>query len=448
MKKWRCKICGYIHSGETPPEQCPVCGAEAGQFEPEEDVQRQAGDRTVKKIIIIGNGAAGMEAARTLREKSSAVEILVFSDESYQFYSRIHLSSLLGEEVKRENLFIYPDSWYREQRIQVLLQTPVMKINPEEQTISDVFGKTYSYDRLIIATGAQPFIPPIKGKDLEGVFSLRNLFDALQIRQFAKTCQQVAVIGGGILGVEAASGLQKIGLSVTLVEIADHLMPLQLDRDCGALLQQVLERRGIKVETGKKVLKILGKIRAEKVVLENGESLPAEMVLLSTGISPNTQLASEAGIAVKRGILVNNHLQTNFPEIFAAGDVAEFGGAVFGIWPAAVEQGSIAAQNALGIPVVYSGTNPLHILKVAGTDMTAIGQKYAREPNQKEIRHLNRKEGQYAKLVHDGEHLLGAIVMGIGGVGFRLEKIMKKRRSIREMIPELEKGNWEVLRKK
>ncbi|GAB4381005.1 MAG: FAD-dependent oxidoreductase [Calditrichia bacterium] len=404
-------------------------------------------NRQVQKIIIIGNGAAGVEAARTIREMDSSAEILLFTDEAYHFYSRIHQPALISGEIGEKEIFIYPASWFEERNIRVFLQTPIEHIFPEEKAIMDDRGERHFYDKLILAMGARPFIPPIPGITLPGVFTLRNLKDAFQIRTCIGECKNAVVIGGGILGIEMASSFQKRGLSVVVVEQAEHIMPAQLDPAGAGVLQQVLEKRGIQFFTRTPVSEIRGNDRVQEVVLANRKRITAQIVLIAAGIIPNVGLASRAGIAVKRGILVNEKLQTNFPDIYAAGDVAEFRGNVFGIWPAAVDQGIIAGQNALDSDARYQGTLPLHILKVADVDVTTLGNKVVENRNEKEIVHLSREDNYYVKLIHDGQTLLGAIVVGVKALGFRLEKLIKKRQNITDILPGLEKADWDVLKK-
>jgi len=448
MKKWRCTVCGYIHEGETPPEVCPVCGVGSEEFEETYEPDVSEGPSSPERIVIIGNGVAGIEAARTIRELNSQVDIKVFTDEPFHFYSRIQLSTFIGEEIPPKKLLIYPREWYREQNIQVFLENPIVEILPEERRVKDKKGTLHLYDRLIITTGAEPFIPPIKGIEKKGIFALRNLQDGLKIREFSSHCHTAVVIGGGILGIETAATLQRKGLSVTVIEVSDHIMQAQLDKEGAGILQYSLEKRGISFRIQATVQEIGGNERVDTVLLSSGEKIPADLVLISTGIRPGTELARASGITVKRGIVVNEYMQTNQPNIFAAGDAAEFRGTIYGIWPAGADQGSIAAKNALGIPTVYHGTTPLHILKVAGFDLTAVGQKYAKNPDEKEILHKDRAWGKYMKLIHNEKQLLGAISLGHPGLGFRIEKFIKAQKPIQPILEDLKAGRWEVLKQK
>jgi nitrite reductase (NADH) large subunit len=448
MKKWRCRICGYIHAGENPPELCPVCGAPAEDFKPLENLFTPKDSSSLKRIIIVGNGAAGIEAARTIRENNAEVEILVFSEESYPFYSRIHLSTFIAEDSPIERITIHPPSWYKELNITATLDTAIKTIDPKQLKVVDQRGNSYSYDRLILATGAAPAIPTLSGTDKMGVLPLRNLKQALQIREQRNDYSEAVIIGGGILGIEAAASLRKSGKKVTIVEISDHLMPQQLDKESASVLTHLLEVWGITVKTSVKVKEISGASQVQGVRLMSGEELPAQMVIFAAGIKPNIVLALQAGIWVNRGIVVNQKMETSWSNIFAAGDAAEFQQTIYGIWPAAVEQGIAAGANAVGISFRYQGTTPLHILKVAGIEMTTIGKKYPDQPGEEQIIYRKPEAGEYVKLVHNREYLLGALVLGIAGIGFRLEKLIKKNISIRNIIGELAGGNWQVLREK
>ncbi len=402
----------------------------------------------LNKVVIVGNGAAGMEAARLIREKNPAVQITVFSREPYHFYSRIHLSTFIGEENAADKIQIFPTQWYEKQQISVNLDNPVTSIEPGKKRVTDRGGNKYPYDKLILATGASPVIPPFRGVKTEGIFSLRNLQDALSIRSCARNRDTAVVIGGGILGIEAASSLNKIGLTVTIIELADHLLPSQLNAEGAAVLQSILEKRGITIRLASAVKSLQGKLRVNSVMLSDRTIFPAEMVLISAGVIPNTQLAQTAAIKVNRGIIVNNQMETSIGNMYAAGDVIEFNGNLWGIWPAAVDQGMVAGTAVAGLPVTYTGTTPLHILKVSGTELTTVGKRYAQSAHEEEILHTNPPQEYCLKLIHNSRTLLGAVVLGIPGIGFRLEKLIRQQTPISDILPDLKKGHWDVLKQK
>ncbi|MBN2365094.1 MAG: NAD(P)/FAD-dependent oxidoreductase [Calditrichaeota bacterium] len=446
MKKWRCKICGYIHHGETPPDICPVCDAGAEDFKELETFFIETDRKKPESIIIIGNGAAGMEAARAIRENNQSVQITVFAKEHYPFYSRIHLSTFIGNEMSPDQIEIFPASWYPENNIQVITGTAVRNIQVRKKIIKTDKRKKYSFDKLIITTGAIPYLPPVNGLNKKGVFSLRNLDDALLIRDYAQSSNSAIVIGGGILGIESASSLNKRGLSVTVFEQQDQLLPLQLDKSGAFFLQKVLEKRGIQFHLNSSVSAFTGRKKMEGVEAGGLDTIPADMALISAGIVPDITLAREAGLTVNRGIVVNNRMETSHSDIYAAGDAAEFEGKLAGIWPAAVDQGLVAGLSALGLETNYNGTTPLHILKVSGIELTTIGKKYADKTDEHEMVITDSDQGTYVKLVHNRRILLGAIALGVRGIGFRLEKTIKRQQPIDKILPELVRGNWEVLK--
>ena len=447
MQIWRCKNCGYIHQGEEPSTNCPLCGVDSENFSLVENIKSDM-DTQLEKVLIVGNGAAGMEVASRIREKNKTVEITIFTEEPYHFYSRIHLSTFIGDNSSAEDITIYPKSWYEKNNIQVFLHTSIVKVSPLEKFVIDGTGKKHEYDKLIIATGAYPFVPPIQGVELKGVFTLRNLQDALRIKKFMKNCKDAVIIGGGILGIEAAASLNKNGLAVTVIELAGFIMPQQLNQEGAQALQKILEKRGINFRTSARVQIFEGESALKSILVNENEHIATQMAILSIGIIPNIGLAKEAGIQSNRGIVVNNNMQTNFKDIYAVGDVAEFNGTIFGIWPAAVDQGLVAADHILGLSPIYRGSLPLHILKVAGLELTTFGQKDIIHRNEHEVIYHNPAEDQFAKIIHDGEYILGAIILGIPGIGFRLERLLKKKKPIIDYLSYFEKGDWNILKQK
>ena len=357
------------------------------------------------------------------------------------------MSTFIGDESRLEDITIFPEDWYEEQNISVRLKTKITAIKPYQNLVIDHTGQEFTYEKLIIATGASPFLPDLPGEKNNGVFALRNLNDALAIREAIQSKRKAVIIGGGILGIEAASSLNKSGISTTIVEMADHLMPQQLDAAAADILQKILQERGVKILCNARVKALEGNRSLSSLILDNGERLPADMVLFSTGISPNITLAKQASIQTNRGIKVNDKMETSSPNIFAAGDVTEHINTLHGIWPAAVDQGIVAGANALGLSQNYAGNMPLHILKVAGIEMTALGQKYKRQDKDQEILHLNPEKSQYVKLLHNNQILKGAIVLGVPGIGFRLEKLIKKQAPIMPVLSDLHQANWDVIKK-
>ncbi|OQY20643.1 MAG: hypothetical protein B6I34_08530, partial [Anaerolineaceae bacterium 4572_32.1] len=276
------------------------------------------------------------------------------------------------------------------------------------------------YDRLLLATGARAFVPPFDGAGKKGVFTLRSLDDALAIKRQAQVASTAAVIGGGLLGLETARALLSANLDVTVIEFAPHLLPRQLDEEGAQVLQSRLEAMGLRILTGAATEAILGDERATGVQLGDGRVVDGQVVLISTGIRSRVELAREAGLEVNRGLVVDEHLRTSAPGVYAAGDVAEFEGQVYGIIPAAIEQAQVAAANMVAGPstgsgrssAVYSGTVPSTTLKIAGIDLTCLGQATATGDEFTILRQSDRANGIYRRLALREGKIVGAILLG------------------------------------
>lgn len=302
------------------------------------------------------------------------------------------------------------------------------------------------YDKLILCTGATPFNPYGPGIKKAGVFTLRNLRDANEILTYANSTKKAIVIGGGILGLEAAGALAKRGIQVEVLELARSLMPRQLDLPGARLLTQVLSDMGIGVHTGAEVVEILGKDRVSGVKLKDGNRIEAQMVVLSIGIIPEVTLAEEAGLQVNRGVVVDDFLRTSDPHIFAAGDVAEHNNRIYGLWYAAAEQGKLAGQNAAGAEIRYKGTVPVSILKVIGIELTSLGRIDKKHPDEEEIVHFLPEQREYKKLVLRNNEIIGAIIFHNNRLGGAVEAIIKRKKKLPpEIRSSIDNGTWEVL---
>jgi len=268
------------------------------------------------------------------------------------------------------------------------------------------------YDRLLLATGGRPFVPPCEGRDKDGVFTLRTLEDALAIKAYAQKVSTAVVIGGGLLGLETARALRTAGLGVTVVEFAPHLLPRQLDAEGAQVLQALLGAQGLRIITGGATEAILGDGHADGIRLRDGRGVDGEQVLFSTGIRSEVALAQGAGLDVNRGIVVDGHLQTSAEDVFAVGDAAEFDGRVYGIIPAAVEQAGVAAANMVAPgSSTHTGTIPATTLKVAGAELTSLGECVVEGDEYIQVRHVDMAAGLYRKVVlHEGR-IVGAILL-------------------------------------
>lgn len=366
-----------------------------------------------RQYVIIGNGIAGVTAAATLAEGDPSAQIAIYTDEKYPYYRRPWLPDLLAGRYRMEELYPYPESWYSKRGIQVYLNHPVAQILPAENTIVLASGEKVPYDALLLACGGSSFVPPITNSNLKGCFTLRTLDDALTIRDYAQGQRDAVVVGGGLLGLESARGLSALGLNVTVIEVFPRLLPRQLDTEGAAILTQLIEQMGISVITGATVEAIVGVSTADGVQLKDGKTIPCDMVLFSAGIRPKLQLARDAGLAINRGVLANEYMQTSDASIYVAGDVAEFRERIYGIIPAAIEQARVAAANMIQPrSETYAGTTPINTLKVMGIDLTSIGVVNPEEPGYTAYRRSDPSKGLYKKLVFKDGALVGAILLG------------------------------------
>jgi nitrite reductase (NADH) large subunit len=364
------------------------------------------------QVVIVGNGIAGTLAAKTLRELDPDAGIEVFAAEPYLYYPRPNLIEFIAGRLPFDRLFAFPEKWYGQHRIDVRTGTPVEKIVPDGRHVLVAGGRRVPYDILLLANGAGVAIPPLKGADKAGVFTLRTLGDALGILDRLKDHANVAILGGGLLGLEIARALRSRGAEVEVVEFFDYLLPRQLDPAGGALLRAEIEKTGVRVRLGTATDEILGDAAVRGLRFKDGATMEADLVVLATGVRPNLGLAREAGLRTDRGVIVDEFLETSRPGIFAAGDGVQRADAIYGIIPASFDQARIVAANILGQKKIYEGTVPSNTLKVAGVNLTSVGIVNPQGPGFEEIRLERPEEGIYKKIVLRNDVLVGAIWMG------------------------------------
>jgi nitrite reductase (NADH) large subunit len=364
------------------------------------------------RTVIVGSGLAGTMAAKTLRELDQEVEIEIFGEEKHPYYPRPNLIEFIAGRLPFDRLFAFPPDWHSRQRIEVHSGRKIERIRPAEKKIETADGKTVPYDVLLLANGSRAASLPLRGRDRRGVFVLRTLDDALAIREYVKDHPRAAVLGGGLLGLEVARALKTAGAEVGVVEFFDRLLPRQLDPAGAAILKGQIEKLGIAVRLGTVTDEILGEGEAKGLRFQGGEEMKAETVVIAAGARPEIGQAREAGLAVNRGVVADDRLQSSAGGVFVAGDAAEHRGTVYGIIPASFEQSRAAAYNMLGIEKPYSGTVPLNTLKVAGLAVTSIGLVNPETDDSEVLARAIPEEGVYKKLVLKGGLLVGAIWMG------------------------------------
>jgi nitrite reductase (NADH) large subunit len=364
-------------------------------------------------VIIVGNGVAGVTAAKIIKEKKPEIHVSIYTDEKSHYYPRPKLYEVLSGEADPKDVTLFSEEWYRRKGITVQLNKKALSIDTKRKQLLLEHNTRVSYDQLLLATGGHSFVPPIKGANKTGVFTLRTIKDALNIREFTENTKKAIVIGGGLIGLEFAASLRKLGQQVTVVELFSRLLPRQLDLDGAALLKNRIEALGIKIVLGVKTAEILGKETVSGIMLDTEKEVSGDLVLVSAGMRSNIDLALEAGIKVNRGIVVDGHLRTSVDDVYAVGDAAEYEGTVYGIIPAAVEQANIAAANMLGDEhTIYTGTIPSNTLKIVGVDLTSMGLVNLEVLKNQEIKKTDETKGVYKKLVLDKGKIVGAILLG------------------------------------
>ena len=388
--------------------------------------------------LIIGNGAAGNAAAAAIRKYDQEGAIHLFSKGKYPFYYVPALPEYLAGEKQLSQFTLNNFTWYEKNRVDLHLETEITRIDPDQKLAETRQGEKYHYDKLLLATGGYSFVPPIKGAELEGVFTLRTFDDAEAIKQKAKESLRTVLIGGGLLGLEAGNGLRKAGLKVTVVEFFPRLLPRQMDVPGAAILQKQLEEMGFTFYLGAKTQEIVREANGLKVVLESGERIPADMVLISAGVRPELTLAKSLGLEIDKGVKVDDAMRTSREDIYAAGDLVEHRGRFYGIWPACMEQGAVAGAVMAGQDEKYEGTVLANTLKVVGIDLMAAGEIDAEGQLESEV---STDEGKkiYRKLVIKDNVLAGAILLGDLRGSEEIQQAIKTKKGISALKQELSK---------
>jgi len=376
------------------------------------------------KVVIIGNNVAGTFTAQNLRSLNEDIEIEIFTQEQYPYYTRIKLPELIPEKVTIDSLIVFKEDWYATKRINLHLNKKAVNIDPKNKTILfEKDGEPVLYDKLILALGSTPNIPPIKNarelKDKnKGVFTLRTIDDALKIREYIEkfAVKKAIVIGGGLLGLELANQLKDTNLETTVIEFFPRLLPRQLDEECGTMLKNEIESRDIKVVLDAATEEILGNGKVSGIKLKDGRTFEASIILIQAGIRLTIDLAKNAGIETNRGIMVNEFLETSEKDIYAVGDCVEYKNQVWGIIPACMEQSKIVAASIIGSKrVEYEGTTPKNTLKIVGLDLTSIG---IIDPSKEEsggweiLKKADKEDCCYQKIILKDNKLKGAILFG------------------------------------
>jgi len=382
-------------------------------------------------IVVVGCGVAGATAAFTARQYDAEAKISVYTDEGYLYYLRPRLYEVITGERKPDEIYSYPYDLYERKNIEVHLNSKVANIDLAGKQVVIRDGSRVNYDKLLLATGSHPFVPPVEGVEKRGVFTLRTVEDALAIREYSSQTRKAIIIGGGLLGLEFAACWTRLGKKAEVIEVNPRLLPRQLDPEGTEMLRQYLAERNIECRLGVKISEIQGNETVSGITLDNGEQLSGGLVLVAAGIKCNSDLAVDARINVNRGVVVDQYLQTAQKDIFAAGDAAEFEGRVYGIIPPSVEQAKIAGANMVGREKhVYRGSVRFATLKVAGISLTSMGEVNPERPGCEEVRKINAEQRIYKKLVLKEGKIIGAILLGDSRAAPFISRLMNEQTDV------------------
>jgi NAD(P)H-dependent nitrite reductase large subunit/NAD(P)H-dependent nitrite reductase small subunit len=366
------------------------------------------------KLVLIGNGLAGMRCLEDLLDMApDRYEVTVIGEEPWGNYNRIMLSPVLSGEKTIDDIMLHPHAWYRDKGIQFIADDPAVKIDRTRKVVHTEKGESVDYDRLIIATGSSPFIPPVQGVDLKGVISFRDIYDVNTMIKYCESKKNAVVIGGGLLGLEAAYGLKQRGMNVTVLHLMDRIMERQLDGRASRMLRHSIEQKGINIITEANTEALIGEEgHVSQVRLKDGTVLDADLVIFAVGIRPNIALAQSAGLRCNRGILVNDTMQTFDPSIYAVGECIEHRNQTFGLVEPLWGQAFICATHLAehGSLTFKSPTVPTQ-LKVSGVDVFSAGNFEPKEDYEDII--LNDDKRQiYKRIIIQKDKVIGAVLFG------------------------------------
>jgi len=394
----------------------------------------------MQRYVIIGNGVAGVSAAEAIIARDNQGDITIFSQEQDPFYYRPRLPDFIAGAALLDSFTLHGNAWYADQGIDLHLGERVVQVDTKARQVRTDQGLTTTYDALLLATGAHSFIPPVAGSDKKNVFALRSAQDARDIQSAARSAKAAVLVGGGLLGLEAGHGLTRLGLSVQVVEFFDRLLPRQMDVAGAAKLQGILEKMDFSFFLGAKAKEIMGEKEAQGLLLEDGRKLKGGLVLFSAGIRGNVELAQDMGLDIHNGVVVDDRMQTNLEGVWAAGDHIEHNGRLYGIWPAAKEQGEIAGINMAGGEAAYQGTVMSNSLKVAGVDLTSAGEVDAEGRLQSAV--YEEKEA-YRKIVMEEGKIKGCIFLGLTDGVKECLQAMERGIQVGHLAPDMSKIDFD-----
>jgi nitrite reductase (NADH) large subunit len=382
-----------------------------------------------EKLVLIGNGMAGIRTIEEILKKDATrFDITVFGEEPHPNYNRIMLSSVLQGDSTVDDIVLNDYNWYEENRVELFTGDPVIKVDTEKQVVYSEKGIERPYDKLIFATGSNPFMLPLPGADKDGVIAFRNIKDCETMIDTSKKFKNAVVIGGGLLGLEAARGLLNLNMHVDVIHIADFLMERQLDEQAGKMLKEELEAQGMNFHLQKNTKEIVGKNRVEGIEFTDGTKLETDLVVMAVGIKPNIALAQESGLTTERAIVVDDFMQTSAKNVYAVGECAQHRGIAYGLVAPLYEQGKVLAAHICSedktLEHGYEGSLVYTQLKVSGVNVFSAGQ-FTDGEHTKAIRVHDEFEGIYKKVVVQDNKVIGAVLFGDTSDSTRLLSMMR-----------------------
>ena len=416
--------------------------------EPAPEPRRAAtAGEAIRRVVVVGAGVAGVTATEEVRRALPDTELTLVGDEPYAFYNRMAITRLVGESASIDSLYLNRRDWAASRRVDERRGLAVTAIDRGAREVSLADGTRVPYDRIVVATGARPLVPPIDGIGVDGSFVLRTIDDAVQIQQHIRRhrCRTAVVVGGGLLGLEAAYHLTLLDVRVLVLDRGPWPLSRQLDEQAGALVWEMLHDLGIELLARTEARRILADERVTGVEILDGGVIDAELCLVATGVVPNVELAEAAGLEITDGVAVDEAMRTSDPHIFAAGDVVAHDGRRPGLWPACVEQAQVAAATMLGVEAAYRvGAQPAR-LKVPGIELLSIGVVDAPVGTGTTVAVSAYGTRRYRKLVLEDGKLTGAIVLGSPELFDDVTTAVEQRVELGGELDALEHGKWEAL---
>jgi nitrite reductase (NADH) large subunit len=404
-----------------------------------------------KKLVLVGNGMAGVRCIEEiLKLDPSGFEITIFGSEPHVNYNRILLSSILQGGTSFGDITLHDREWYERHHIHLYTGETVVEIDQHSQFVKTDQHRIVSYDQLIIATGSVPFSLPIPGADKQGVVTFRTIEDCQKIMEISKRSKNAVVIGGGVLGLEAAKGLLNLGMTVNVVHIGRYLMERQLDETAATMLQKELERQGMKFLLEKETKEIIGGTKANGIRFKDGTEVDADLVVMAAGVRPNVQLAKKNGIETNRAILVNDYMETSVPNIYAVGECVEHRGMIYGLVQPLYEQGKALAQRICGNEGLgYQGSVLSTQLKISGVDLFSVGIIHDKDSSTQSIKIYDEMERVYKKVVFQDHKIIGAVLYGETKERTKLQDMILKHQDVSDvekvsLFPQVKDGGFSI----